>query len=92
MNTGAVTLYKQSIIDDVISNSAGNTNCGASLAPGASCVTTPYTIQGDDPDPLVNTVSVLYNRLNSNLLGAQVTDSASHSWPVPARRHDHEDR
>ena len=78
-NTGAVTLFKQSIIDNVIGNLTGNASCGASLAPGASCtITTPYTVQGDDPDPLVNTVSVLYNR-TSNLLGAQVTDSASHS-------------
>jgi hypothetical protein len=78
-NTGAVTLYKQSIVDDVIGNLTGDTDCGASLAPGASCtITVDYTVQAGDPDPLVNTASVIYNR-KSNLLGDQVTDSASHS-------------
>ena len=78
-NTGAVTLFKQSIIDNVIGNLTADTDCGVSLAPGASCtITTDYEVQADDPDPLVNTVSVIYNR-TSNLVGSQVTDSASHS-------------
>jgi Domain of unknown function DUF11 len=78
-NTGAVTLYKQEIVDDVIGDLSGNAGCGASLAPGASCtITVDYTVQAGDPDPLVNTVSVLYNR-NDTLTGDEVTDSASHS-------------
>ena len=78
-NTGAVTLFKQSIVDDVIGDLTGDADCGASLAPGASCtITVDYTVQAGDPDPLVNTASVIYNR-TSNLLGDEVTDSASHS-------------
>ena len=72
-NTGSVTLFKDSIIDDVIGDITDNvglpatvsnyvSNCGASLAAGASCtITLTYTIQAGDPDPLVNTVTATYN-------------------------------
>ena len=39
-NTGAVTLFKQSIVDDVIGDLSGDADCGASLAPGA-CARSP---------------------------------------------------
>jgi hypothetical protein len=87
-----VTLYKQSIIDDVIGNLTANAGCGASLAPGASCtITTDYEVQADDPDPLVNTVHHLQPQ--GHLLGDQVTDSASHSTNLfPAVADGDEDR
>src|SRR5262249_5754688 len=48
------------------------TNCGATLAPGASCtIAYDYTVQAGDADPLVNTVSITY-RVSS----ADVTNNA----------------
>jgi uncharacterized repeat protein (TIGR01451 family) len=78
-NSGAVTLFKQEIDDSVLGDLTGNAGCGASLAPGASCtITADYTVQPGDPDPLINTVTVIYNRKNT-LTGDQVTASDSHS-------------
>jgi len=85
-NTGAITLYKESIIDDVLGNltdgsdaNITSSTCGASLAPGASCtIQMTYTVQGDDPDPLVNTVDIVYDN-KANLTGTNVTDSDGHS-------------
>ena len=85
-NTGAVTLYKDSIVDDVLGDLTDgsdanivSSNCGASLAAGASCtIELSYTVQADDPDPLVNEVSVVYNS-KANLSGADVTASDTHS-------------
>jgi uncharacterized repeat protein (TIGR01451 family) len=78
-NTGAVTLFKQEVDDSLLGDLTGNAACGASLAPGASCtITVDYTVQAGDPDPLINTVDVVYNR-NNTLTGDQVTDSSSHS-------------
>jgi uncharacterized repeat protein (TIGR01451 family) len=78
-NTGAVTLYKQSIVDDVIGDLTANAGCDEDLDPGESCtITVDHTVQAGDPDPLVNTVEVIYNRMDT-LTGDEVTDSASHS-------------
>ncbi|MGH2669984.1 MAG: DUF7507 domain-containing protein, partial [bacterium] len=75
-NTGDVTLYKQSIIDDVLGDLTDGTNvlitattCGASLAPddGAAggpdecTINASRTVQAGDPDPLPNTVTVVYD-------------------------------
>lgn len=89
-NTGAVTLYKDDITDSLLGNITldsvdqsnsfitGNT-CGASLAPGASCtITATRTVQAGDPDPLPNTVTVVYKG-KSDLSGTAITDSDTHS-------------
>ena len=89
-NTGSVTLYKDDITDDVLgaitlngvdqvnSNVISN-GCGASLAAGATCtITLARTTQAGDPDPLVNTVTAVYNA-NSALTGADVSDFDDHS-------------
>ena len=85
-NTGAITLYKESIVDDVLGNltdgqdaNIDSTTCGASLDPGESCVINlSYTVQAGDPDPLVNTVNVVYDN-KANLAGTEVSDSDDHS-------------
>ena len=78
-NDGAVTLYKQSILDTLLGSLNGNAGCGASLAPGESCtINVDYTVPAGAPDPLINTVNVAYNR-NDTLTGDQVTASDSHS-------------
>ena len=88
-NTGSVTLFKDSIIDDVIGDITDNvglpaisnyvSNCGASLAAGASCtITLTYTIQAGDPDPLVNTVTATYNS-EADFSGSDVADTDDHS-------------
>ena len=77
-NTGAVTLFKQSIVDDVIGDLTGTPTAAPASRPALRTITVDYTVQAGDPDPLVNTASVIYNR-TSNLLGDEVTDSASHS-------------
>jgi uncharacterized repeat protein (TIGR01451 family) len=90
-NTGFVTLYKDSITDTLLGSIAsGGVNnganqyvvtntCGASLAPGASCtITLQRTIQAGDPDPLPNTVTVVY-RGNQDLSGSAVSGSDDHS-------------
>ncbi len=67
-NTGRATLYKQSIIDSLVGDLTDGTNvaidssdCGDSLAPGATCtITYDYTVQNSDPDPLENTVTIEY--------------------------------
>ena len=47
------------------------------MAPGASCsFTAPYTVQPGDPDPLVNTVAVLYNPAG---FPNAITDTDTHS-------------
>jgi hypothetical protein len=89
-NTGAITLYKDDIVDDVLgaitTNGVDETNvyvtsttCSATLAPLATCtINLTYTIQAEDPDPLVNTVDVTY-RGKSDLTGSAVTGSDDHS-------------
>ena len=85
-NTGAVTLFKQSIEDTLAGDLTDGTNpaivdstCGESLAPDETCtIEYTYTVQAGDPDPLPNTVDIEYNR-DEELTGDSVTDSASHS-------------
>ena len=78
-NTGAVTLFKQSIIDDVIGDLTANAGCDADLDPGESCtITVDHTVQAGAPDPLVNTVDVIYDR-KETLTGDEVTASDNHS-------------
>jgi hypothetical protein len=89
-NTGAIALFKESIIDDVfgdITDGVGLdpavsnyvSNCGASLASGASCtITLTYTVQAGDADPLVNTVTATYDN-EADFSGTDVTDSDDHS-------------
>ena len=85
-NDGALTLYKESIIDSLVGDLTDGTNtaitssdCGASLAPTDSCtITYDYTVQEGDPDPLENTVDVTYDSA-SDLTGDEVVDSADHS-------------
>ena len=84
-NTGAVTLFKQSIEDTLAGDLTDGTNpdivssdCNESLAPDETCtIEYTYTVQAGDPDPLENTVDVEYNR-DEDLTGDSVTDSASH--------------
>ncbi|HET9346545.1 MAG TPA: hypothetical protein VFO05_12675 [Candidatus Limnocylindrales bacterium] len=89
-NTGSVTLFRESIIDDVIGDITDNvglpgtvsnyvSNCGASLAAAASCtITLTYTIQAGDDDPLINTVTATYNSA-SDFSGSDVADTDDHS-------------
>jgi uncharacterized repeat protein (TIGR01451 family) len=85
-NTGGVTLYKQSIVDSLFGDLTDGSNalitssdCGASLAAGDSCtITVTRTVQEGDPDPLPNTVTVVYNS-SSDLLGDEVTREDDHS-------------
>lgn len=76
-NTGDVALTLVSVIDDVIGDltALAQANGCTNLAPAAQCsFSTTYTVQGDDPDPLVNTVTVTYNHT-----GGQATDTDSHT-------------
>ncbi|UTW05618.1 hypothetical protein KDX31_19675 (plasmid) [Amphritea atlantica] len=60
-NTGLATLYKQSITDTLLGDLSDDAGCGASLAPGASCViNVSRTVLAGDSDPLPNTVTVVY--------------------------------
>ena len=89
-NTGALTLYKDDITDTLLGNITINgvdqvnsfvqgTSCGASLAPGASCtITLKRTVQAGDPDPLPNTVNIVY-RGKADLSGSAVSSSDDHS-------------
>ncbi len=93
-NTGAVTLHKQDITDDVLGNitlngvdqaavppvtNINNIDCGASLAPSASCtIEVTRTVQAGDADPLMNTVTAAYDS-QSNLSGDEVSASDDHS-------------
>ncbi len=85
-NTGALILYKQSIVDSLLGDLTDGTNplitssdCGVSLAPGASCtINATRTVEANDPDPLDNTVTVVYDS-SSDLLGDEVSSSDDHS-------------
>jgi len=82
------TLYKDSVIDSVFGDittdpgaplSGYTSDCGVSLAAGDSCtIEFDYTVQGGDPDPLDNTVTVTYND-EADFSGAELTDSDDHS-------------
>jgi uncharacterized repeat protein (TIGR01451 family) len=85
-NTGALTLYKQSVVDSLLGDLTDGTNplitssdCGASLAAGDSCtINATRTVQLGDTDPLPNTVNVVYNS-SSDLLGDEASGSDDHS-------------
>jgi uncharacterized repeat protein (TIGR01451 family) len=85
-NKGAVILYKQSIIDDVLGDLTDGTNsfitssdCGDSLNAGATCtIHLTRTVLGGDPDTLVNTVTIIYDS-QSDLLGDEVTSTDDHT-------------
>jgi uncharacterized repeat protein (TIGR01451 family) len=85
-NTGVITLYKSSIIDNVLGDLTDGSNpvidssdCGASLAPGGSCtITASYLVTGSDPDPLVNVVDATYNS-KDDFSGQDVFGSDDHS-------------
>lgn len=78
-NTGKATLYKQSITDNVLGDLTGDAGCGASLAPGASCViNVSRTVEASDPDPLDNTVTVVYTEF-ADPASLSFTDSDDHS-------------
>lgn len=80
-NTGAITLYLDTVVDDVLGDleaDAVGAGC-ASLAAQASCeFTVTRAIPDGSPDPLVNTVTVHYNSAQ-NLQGDDQTSTASHS-------------
>ncbi|MDH3625175.1 MAG: hypothetical protein OEQ49_14990 [Myxococcales bacterium] len=76
-NTGRATLYKQSITDSLAGDltNAANSDCGASLAPGASCtITYSRTVEEGDDDPLVNTVDIVYTEF-ADPTSLEFTDS-----------------
>ena len=85
-NDGVVTMYKQSIIDSLVGDLTDGTNvaitgtdCGASLAPEADCtITYEYVVQEGDPDPLLNTVTVVYDNVVT-LDGEDKSDTDDHS-------------
>ncbi|MCI0582593.1 MAG: hypothetical protein L0227_06805, partial [Chloroflexi bacterium] len=89
-NTGVTTLFKDDITDDVLGaitldgvnqanpNVVANT-CGVSLAAAASCtITLSRVTQAGDPDPLVNTVTAVYNSSGA-FTGTAVSDFDDHS-------------
>ncbi len=80
-NNGDTTLYLDSVVDDVIgdiTNDASSAGCDT-LASNEDCqFEVEYTVQGGDPDPLVNEVVVTYNTSES-LDGVEATDSDTHS-------------
>jgi hypothetical protein len=82
-NIGAITLTRDSIVDSLLGDLAGTPNpgvvvtssdCGATLAAGVSCtIEATRTVVEGDPDPLPNTVTVVYSSG-----GDEATDEASH--------------
>jgi Domain of unknown function DUF11 len=88
-NTGQATLYKRNISDTLLgaitTNGVNQANayvqsntCGASLAAGATCtITLTRTVQAGDPDPLPNTVNILYSE-KANFTGLEFTSSDDH--------------
>jgi uncharacterized repeat protein (TIGR01451 family) len=89
-NTGQATLFKRNISDSLLgaitTNGVNQANpfvltntCGASLAAGATCtITARRTVQPGDPDPLPNTVSILYTE-KANFTGLAFNDTDDHS-------------
>jgi hypothetical protein len=72
-NTGGTSLEILSVEDDVAD--ANQTCVGDILAPAASCCFSyPYTVQPGDPDPLINTVSVIGKVVGVDV---NVTDSTT---------------
>jgi hypothetical protein len=86
-NTGRATLYKESIIDSLAGDLTDGTNvaitssdCGASLAPDATCtITYDYIVPPDALDPLENTIDIVYKEFD-DFTGVAFADSAA--WEV----------
>jgi uncharacterized repeat protein (TIGR01451 family) len=86
-NDGALTLWKQSIIDSLAGKltdsddpAIASSNCGTSLAPNEYC-TIAYTypiVQPGDLDTLTNTISVTYNTKH-DFEGDEVYGSDDHT-------------
>ncbi|MFX0197018.1 MAG: hypothetical protein ACFFCW_12900, partial [Candidatus Hodarchaeota archaeon] len=78
-NTGKATLYKQSITDTLLGDLTGEPGCGDSLAPDESCtISVTRTVDAEDPDPLDNTVTVVYTEF-ADPSSLSFTDSDDHS-------------
>jgi hypothetical protein len=90
-NTGYATLYKRNIADTLLGPIATDgvnvdpngyviaNTCGASLSKDEACtITMRRTVQAGDPDPLPNTVDVLYTE-NADFSGIECTASDDHS-------------
>ncbi|MEH6576269.1 MAG: hypothetical protein V7731_04245 [Amphritea sp.] len=85
-NTGLATLWKLLIEDSVFGDLTDGTNslitnsdCGDTLDPGDSCtINVTRTVDALDPDPLDNTVTIVYTEFDDEL-SLSFTDSASHS-------------
>ncbi len=88
-NSGAIVMYKDSIDDTLAGDLATptlnpnvsnfNSTCGADLDPMESCtITYDYEVQGGDPDPLDNTVTVVYDS-DAGLAGDEDSASADHA-------------
>ena len=97
-NTGMATLYKDDIDDSLVGDITINgvnqdtaidyvTNCGVSLAPGASCtITYSRLITADDVTPVENIVNVNYNsspQLNGQGISFEVADNHDVELFVP---------
>jgi len=88
-NTGAIDLYKREIWDSLVDNLTNNDsypaiishNCGDSLDALESCtITLTREVQGADPDPLVNIVTVDYSSQAAN--GMHLNASDNHSVKI----------
>ncbi len=80
-NTGAVTLYLNSVTDTLLNDLTATANAGGcgTLASGASCsFSANRIVLPTDPDPLNNTVTVDY-RGTIDLTGQAITASDNHS-------------
>ncbi len=85
-NTGAITLYRDSIVDDVlgdlVADTGGyvnNSDCGVSLLAGASCtISATRTVMAGDSDPLPNEVTAVYNS-EIDASGTAISDKDDHS-------------
>lgn len=61
-NDGALTVTKNSIEDSLAGDITNLGNCGATLAPGASCsIQYTYLVAANGPDPRINTVTANYS-------------------------------
>ncbi len=79
-NTGGLTLFLQSVDDDVIGDLSGDAPAACDeLAADESCAfSVDYTVQGGDPDPLNNIVTAIYNNISDGS-GTDVEDDDDHT-------------
>jgi uncharacterized repeat protein (TIGR01451 family) len=79
LNDGSLTLHKESILDTLLGDLSGEAGCNGDLEPDESCtINVSRTVLGTDPDPLPNTVTVVYDS-KIDLTGDEVTDADDHS-------------